>query len=112
MHDGRFKARLVADGNLTNLPVESVYSGVVSLKSLRICIFLAELNDLELWGCDVGNAYLESYTQEKNYIVTGPEFGDKAGRVFIIIKALYGLRSSGKCVHEKLSEIGVYSCLC
>ena len=46
----------------------------------------------------------ESYTQEKNYIVTGPEFGDKAGRVFIIIKALYGLRSSGKCYPEKFSE--------
>jgi len=33
-HDGRHKARLVADGHLTGIPVESVYSGVVSLKSL------------------------------------------------------------------------------
>ena len=30
-HDGRFKARLVADGHLTKEPVESIYSGVVSL---------------------------------------------------------------------------------
>jgi hypothetical protein len=29
-HDGRHKARLVADGHLTGEPVESVYSGVVS----------------------------------------------------------------------------------
>ena len=29
-HDGRFKARLVADGHLTKEPVESIYSGVVS----------------------------------------------------------------------------------
>ena len=26
-HDGRFKARLVADGHLTKEPVESIYSG-------------------------------------------------------------------------------------
>lgn len=30
-HDGRHKARLVADGNLTEVPLSSVYSGVVSL---------------------------------------------------------------------------------
>jgi hypothetical protein len=29
-HDGRFKARLVADGHLTDAPLESIYSGVVS----------------------------------------------------------------------------------
>ena len=30
-HDGRHKARLVANGHLTDLPLESVYSGVVSI---------------------------------------------------------------------------------
>ena len=30
-HDGRHKARLVADGHLTEVPVDSVYSGVVSM---------------------------------------------------------------------------------
>ena len=43
-HDGRFKARLVADGHLTDTPVESVYSGVVSLRSLRLVVFVGELN--------------------------------------------------------------------
>ena len=64
-HDGRHKARLVADGHLTDTPIDSVYSGVVSLRSLRIVIFMAELNDLELYGADVSNAYLEAETQEK-----------------------------------------------
>ena len=31
-HDGRHKGRLVADGHLTEIPLESVYSGVVSLR--------------------------------------------------------------------------------
>lgn len=59
-HDGRHKARLVADGHRTDVPLTSVYSGVVALRGLRIVIFLAELNQLELWGTDIGNAYLRS----------------------------------------------------
>jgi hypothetical protein len=34
-------------------------------------IFLAELNGLELWGDDVGSAYLEAKPKEKVYIVAG-----------------------------------------
>ena len=41
-HDGRHKARLVADGSLTPEPVENIYSGVVSLRHLRLVIFLGE----------------------------------------------------------------------
>jgi hypothetical protein len=33
-HDGRYKARCVADGHLTDVPVDSVYSGVISLRGL------------------------------------------------------------------------------
>ena len=87
-HDGRFKARLVADGHLTKEPVESIYSGVVSLRSLRMVVFLSQLNDLEIWGADVGNAYLEANTDEKLYIIAGPEFKELQGHLLIVIKAL------------------------
>ena len=51
---------------MTDTPTESVYSGVVSLRGVvRIVIFLAELNELEIWQTDVGNAYLEANTKEK-----------------------------------------------
>jgi hypothetical protein len=68
-HDGRHKSRLVADGHLTDVPVESVYSGVVSLHGLRLRVFLAELNGLETWATDIGNAYLEAETAESIFIV-------------------------------------------
>jgi hypothetical protein len=55
-YDGRHKARLVADGHLTEVPLESVYSGVVSLQGLCLDIVLAELSKLELWARDIGNA--------------------------------------------------------
>ena len=56
-HDGRHKARLVADGHLTNTPIDSVYASVVSLRGVRMTTFLAELNDMEVWATDIGNAW-------------------------------------------------------
>ena len=104
-HDGRHKARFVAGGHMTPTPIESVYSSVVSLRGIRLVSFLAELNGLELWSTDIGNAYLEAYTQEKVYFRAGPEFGERAGHLFRIHKALYGLCSSGKRWSETFSEV-------
>ena len=104
-HDGRFKARLVADGHLTKEPVESIYSGVVSLRSLRMVVFLSQLNNLEIWGADVGNAYLEAYTDEKLCIMAGPEFKELQGHLLVMVKALYGTRSGGARWHDRLFDI-------
>ena len=59
-------------------------------------IFLGKLNNLDLWGGDIGNAHLEAFTDEKFYIVAGPEFQEIEGYILIFLKALYGLKSSGK----------------
>ena len=111
-HDGRFKARLVLDGHLTKEPVESIYSGVVSLRSLRMVVFLSQLIDLEICGADVGNAYLEAYTDEKLCIIdeklciiAGLEFKELQGHLLIMIKALYGTRSGGARWHDRLFDI-------
>ena len=103
-HCGKFKGRLVADGHLTKEPMESVYSGVVSLRRLRLVMFLAELNKLLLWGGDVGNAYLEALTKAKLYIIAGPEFGELQGHILIIYKALYRTRTGGACWHDKFFD--------
>ena len=84
----------MADGHLTKEPNEIVYSGVVSL---RKAMFLAELNNLQLWGADVGNAYLQALTKEKLYIGGGREFEELQGHVLVMHKALYGTRSGGAC---------------
>ena len=86
----------MADGHLTPEPIENIYSGVVSQRNLRLVIFLGKLNHLDLWGADIGNAYLEAFTDEKLYIVAGPEFQELEGYILMFLKALYGLKSSGK----------------
>ena len=103
-HDGRHRARLVADGHLTDIPVESNYSGVVSLRGFRLLVFLAELNNLKLWSTDISSAYLEAYTKEKVCILAGPEFGPLAGHRLIVDKELYGLRTSGQRWHDRFAE--------
>jgi hypothetical protein len=102
---GRCKARFVAGGHITDTPIGSIYSGVVSLPGIRIVTAIAELNDLRVRGTDVGNAYLESATQEKLVFVAGEEFGNLAGHLFQIVKALYGLKSSRKRWHNTLHDM-------
>ena len=104
-YNGRHKARLVADGSLTPEPVENIYSGVVSLRHFRLVIFLGELSNFELWGADIGNAYLESYTNEKLFIIGGAEFEELEGFILIFNKALYGLKSIGKRWAERFYDI-------
>ena len=66
-HDAHYKARCVADhGHLIDVPINSIYSGVVLLCSLHTITFLSELNDLEMWATDIGNAYLpQSFHQQE-----------------------------------------------
>ena len=104
-HDGRHRARLVAGGHLTPVTDESVYSGVVTLRGLRLVVFLSELNNLQIWGADVGSAYLEAVTKELVCFTAGPEFKELEGHTLKIFKALYGLRTSGLRWHERFADI-------
>ena len=104
-HYGKFKARLVADGHLTKEPNETVYCRVVSSRNLRLEMFHAELNGLQLWEADVGNAYLQALTKEKPYIVAGPEFEELQGHAVAMHKAVYGTRSGGVYWHDKHFDI-------
>ena len=75
--------------------MDTVYSGVVSLRSLRLAIFFAELNQLELWGADIRNGYLQAKTKEKLFIIAGPEFRDLQGHLLAMKNTLYGTSSAG-----------------
>ena len=105
MYDVKYhKARLVAGGHLTKTLGDSINFGVVSLKGIKIILFLAKSNGVNSLAVDMGNASLEALTKEKVYILVGPEFGNLEGQILVINKAIYGLRSSGVRWHEKLAD--------
>ena len=104
-HDLRRKTRIVAGGHRTEPCGDEAYSGVISLRCMRFALVYVELNGLKVMVGDVGNAYLESYTKEKVYIIAGPEFGELEGHTLVVQKALYGLRTSGERFHDRMADI-------
>jgi hypothetical protein len=76
LHSNKAKWQTQSYGHLTDVPLASLYSGLVSLRGFRLVLFLSKLNGMELWATDIGNAYLEEFTSEMVLIIDGPEFGD------------------------------------
>ena len=111
----RRKARWVADGHKTDAPTAVTYSTVVSRDSVRILLLIAALNDLDVQGADIQNAYLTAPNKEKLWIRAGPEFGESEGKYFIVAKALYGLKSAGASFRsflaKKFDALNFKSCL-
>jgi hypothetical protein len=89
------KARFVAGGHMTEAPSSLTFSSVVSRDSVRLAFLYAQLKGLDVLSCDVGNAYLYAPCREKIYFIGGVECGEQRGKILVVTKALYGLKSSG-----------------
>ena len=74
----------------------------ISVKLLQVITHKA---NLEILCGDISNAYVNAYTNEKVYAIAGDEF-EKAmkGGIVIIVRALYGLRTSSKRWHAHLAD--------
>ena len=46
-----------------------------------LVVLLGKLNNLELWGADIGNVYLGAVTEDKLFICAGPGFQDLEGYI-------------------------------
>jgi hypothetical protein len=99
------KARFVAGGHTTETPTSLTYLSVVSRDSVRIAFLLAALLDVDVMSCDISNAYLNAPCQEKIWFIAGPEFGSRQGQVVKIVRALYGLKSSGASWRSVLKQV-------
>jgi hypothetical protein len=88
---------------------------VVSRDSVRILLTVAALNDLNVLGADVQNAFLTAPNKEKVWMIAGPEFGIDEGKTFLVVKALYGLKPASfsfrSFMAEKLTQLGFQSTL-
>ena len=114
MEDFRFKSRIVAAGNMTEPPTSVTYATVVSMETVRIALTMAALNSLDVKAGDIQNAYITAPCAEKIWTTLGPEFGVDQGKRAIIVRELYGLRSSGASFRNHLADcmrhLGYTSC--
>ena len=69
-----------------------------------LVLFAAELNQLDFWGNDIENVFLEVLTKDKVYIKPGKECVPLEGHELIISNDLCGLHTSGLRWHEMLSD--------
>jgi Reverse transcriptase (RNA-dependent DNA polymerase) len=99
------KARFVAGGHTTEAPSSLTYSSVVSRDSVRIAFLVAALNDLDIMSCDLENAYLNAPCREKIWFEGGLECGEDKGKVCVIVRSLYGLKSAGAAFRATLAQL-------
>jgi hypothetical protein len=97
------KARFVAGGHMTETPESMTYSSVVSRDSIRIAFLIAGLNDLDVLAGDVTNAYLNAPCREKIWFEGKLKTGVDSGKVLVLTRALYGLKSSGAAWRSDLA---------
>ena len=85
------------------------------VKNVRIAFTYAALNDLDVCMADIRDAYLQSPTSQKHYIICGPEFGmENVGKVAIMHRAVNGGKTSGRDFRKHLRScmefINITSC--
>jgi hypothetical protein len=111
----RRKAWFLVGGHTTDAHHVMTYASVVSRYSVRIELTLEALNDLDVMMGDIENDYLTAPITEKVWTVLGPEFGDDAGKRALIVRAIYGLRSTGAAFRNHLEScmdhLGCKPCL-
>ena len=89
------KARIVAGGHTTEALASIMYSSVVSRDIFRLAFTIAALNGVDVMPCNLENAYLNVMCRNKIFFEGGTKCGEDKGKVLIVVRALYGLKSGG-----------------
>ena len=112
--DGRKRARLVAKGfsQVEGLDYDQVFSPVVRFETVRLILAMAALENWEITGLDVRNAFLYGELDEEIYMEQ-PEGFHVPGQeceVLRLLRALYGLKQAGlawwRTLRESMIELG------
>lgn len=102
--DLRYKARLVCDSSRVDPRGLSTRATVVKGISVRLLDVIADSQDLKVLTGDIGNAFIQATTNEKIFTKCGSEFGDRAGSIAIIVRALYGITTSAERFRTKFGD--------
>ncbi|KAJ1600143.1 hypothetical protein NDA14_002331 [Ustilago hordei] len=94
----KHKARLVARGFTQGegIDYQETFSPVAPLGAIRAILALAVQNNWEVHALDITMAYLNSTLKEAIYMKLPEGSGVAPGKVYKVIKGLYGLKQSGR----------------
>lgn len=103
----KFKARYVAKGFRQKYGVDytETFAPVIRISSIRLMISIAAINNLHIHHIDVKTAYLNSPLNETIYMHQPYLFEQGKDLVCKLERAIYGLKQSARCWHERLSQV-------
>ena len=104
MEDFRRKARLVAGEHVENPPSTTTYTIVVSRDTPIIALALNYLKYLPVKVAGIQNVYITAPVTEKIWTVLGREFGEDSDKKAVVVRAIYGLKSSGAAFRNHLAD--------
>ena len=85
---------MISGGHMTNTPPTITYARAASCETVRITLTVAELHDMSVKNSDIMNYYIKAPCKEKVYNILGQEFGSDKEKLAVIVRELYGLKSS------------------
>ena len=102
------KARLVAQGynQIEGRDFDENFAPVARLESIRLVLGVSCILKFKLFQMDVKSAFLNWYLNAEVYVEQPKGFIDPsfANHVYILKKALYGLKEAPKACYERLTQ--------
>ena len=102
----RYKARLVARGcqQHAGIDYEETYAPVAKWNTLRSTAAIAAHRGWPILHMDVKTAYLNSLLKHRVYMLQPPGFAvkGKENYVLLLLRAIYGLKQSGRSWHQDI----------
>jgi len=104
----KYRVRLCACGNSQQYGRDywETFAPTAKFKSFNILMHLAAINDWEIQGLDIENAFIESYLDEEiyMYISSDPSRRNSPKKIVKLNRTLYGLRQAAERFYEKMRK--------
>ena len=77
----------------------------MSSDSVRLAFKIAALNGVDVMSCDLENTYLNKMCREKICFKCGNKCVEDKGKLLIVVRALYGIKSAVLSWHAALAQV-------
>ena len=104
----KFKARLVALGNLEWASLRDTYAPTVNAKTINLLLALGAQEKMILYGLDITGAFITADIDDDVYIQLpdgiAPKDADGNNQIWKLNKTLHGLNRAPKAFYDDLSK--------